>query len=807
VSDYPKVFVSSTSRDLGPFRAAIKEVALKRRFTPVMSEHFTASGLVPLEKCLSAVSDCDLVVAIVARSYGSVPKSQAEAKSYTWLECEHALDEGKDVLVFVLHEKAEWSVELTEAYRLTAAMESGEFAPELAEEVRRNMGKLAEFRTWLGRGRVRPTFETLGDLRVEVAAALDDWRQEHPEHWPEAVRAGVTGDPTRYLEDLLQDTAWIDIRGLQVGSGKAHRFPIEDLYVPLKTQQRPGEERGRRPEELRGGPGEDHEVPLDEALRQPRLAIVGDPGSGKTTFLNRIEHALCEVHLGHDPDAAASRLGMPGEAPFPIRVKLADLAEFQRRAEGSDLPATADSPEWLCRFLGTCSEEHGWKLSAGYFREQLENSPSLVLLDGLDEAPNPESRKALVSLVEKLARRFEKARVVLTTRPAAYGGETVLRDFESVRVAPFGDESIEAFFEKWCAGLFPESESRAKQHQVELQGAVQAKPEIRRMATNPVMLTALAVVHWNEKRLPDQRAELYESVLNWLAIQRPQAEGRPSPDRCLDLLQEVALAMQDEPRGRQVQVPRRWAAEKLGPEMGEADSPQAIRVAERFLEQEEVDSGIVISRGHDLRFWHLSFQEFLAARGVAARLDKVQREMLLGVPGRLFSPEWRETILLFFGVLHRHGARKVEAMLGELLGTADAASRPDRCRLAGLIDQVLLDLSPTGYRLADSRYPALLDGLMPIFTPEGAREVSIDARLPAAEAIGRAGDPRLLNDDWVPIPGGKFRFGEKKKRVAVESFEILRYPVTVAQYEPFVEEGGDEPWQWPDQLRHPSRPW
>jgi hypothetical protein len=30
--------------------------------------------------------------------------------------------------------------------------------------------------------------------------------------------------------------------------------------------------------------------------------------------------------------------------------------------------------------------------------------------------------------------------------------------------------------------------------------------------------TALAVVHWNEKRLPEQRADLYESIITWLSL-------------------------------------------------------------------------------------------------------------------------------------------------------------------------------------------------------------------------------------------------------------------------------------------------
>ncbi len=42
-------------------------------------------------------------------------------------------------------------------------------------------------------------------------------------------------DPTHYLRDLLEKTSHIDIRGLQVGTGRANRFPIEQLFISLTT--------------------------------------------------------------------------------------------------------------------------------------------------------------------------------------------------------------------------------------------------------------------------------------------------------------------------------------------------------------------------------------------------------------------------------------------------------------------------------------------------------------------------------------------------------------------------------------------
>jgi predicted NACHT family NTPase len=142
------------------------------------------------------------------------------------------------------------------------------------------------------------------------------------------------------------------------------------------------------------------------------------------------------------------------------------------------------------------------------------------------------------------------------------------------------------------------------------------------MARNPVMLTALAVVHWNERRLPEQRADLYDSIITWLSRSREQRDGRATADRTVVLLQELALAMQDDPEGRKTQVSKRWAAESIAAELGGGPvTKDTVAAAERFLDEEEVDSGIIVGRGNELAYWHLTFQEFLAAKAIASRLD------------------------------------------------------------------------------------------------------------------------------------------------------------------------------------------
>jgi hypothetical protein len=84
------------------------------------------------------------------------------------------------------------------------------------------------------------------------------------------------------------------------------------------------------------------------------------------------------------------------------------------------------------------------------------------------------------------------------------------------------------------------------------------------MARNPVMLTALAVLHWNRKSLPDQRSELYQSVLEWLAAAREEKRTTPAA-QCLDLMQHLAYTMHADPKGKQAEVTRFAAARILAP--------------------------------------------------------------------------------------------------------------------------------------------------------------------------------------------------------------------------------------------------
>jgi len=631
-------------------------------------------------------------------------------------------------------------------------------------------------------------------------------------------------DTSTYLNLLHKDCSFIDVRGLIVGSGKAPRLPIEQVYIPLRAVGG-GQEKG--------GPGDQRFKSLEQTLEHRKLVIVGDPGGGKSTFLKRLAYE----QSGRDA------------TQFPILIRIFALEEFiHSRVHGGTPDAPdADSADWLPRYLEARGSEFQWGLDAAFFRGKLREPSTLILLDGLDEVPNAARREAIARLFERATKAYRDARFVVTTRPAAYEGKATLDEFETVRIGDLDTEAVEGFLDHWSGFLFNDDKELARRHNADLLGALRARPEIRRMARNPLMLTALAVIQWNDRQLPEQRADLYESILKWLS-EAHDYPNRPHGQKCLAIFGALALGMQCHKDGRVKQIEKAEAAKLIAPEFREVPEERRQResAALEFLESEFVDSGIVASRGNSLEFWHLTFQEYLAARACA---DFPESATPLFEGDRWRQQEWREVMLLVPGVLIRNGMKRVDAIFNVVLDRAERPSAEEcdslaiKARAAGLLGAALQDLRPSNYRLPDqARYNALLNETLDIFDKKRAVGIDLRVRVEAAEALGQAGDLRLKEDNWVTIPGGTFLMGAQKTRksgpgydaeanddegpvreVSLTPFQMGRYPVTVEEYRRFVEDeenghrtercwvnggysGEQTPKEWDEQVLHPNRP-
>ena len=426
------------------------------------------------------------------------------------------------------------------------------------------------------------------------------------------------------------------------------------------------------------------------------------------------------------------------------------------------------------------------------------------MVDGLDEAPDRLLRERISRIFERATRAFARCDFLVTTRDQTYWGDAVLAGFHTLRIGNLETPEIQTFFRHFAKALALTGDE-SKTFLGALEEALSHRVEIREMARNPVMLTALAVLQHNGQRLPEHRVELYDEILRWLAAAREGKPGHPLADKCLEWMRRLALAMQDHPGGRIVQINKRSAAELAAGMFG-----GSVEHNERLLENETEDSGILSPVGQtDLKFWHLSFQEYLAAREIGSLSESEQIERVVG-SGKLYKPEWRETMRLLAGVLRLQGEAKVEGLFQAILSSS-GSSLPEQARCAGLLGSMMRDLKGMGCKPATPDYESTLKSVDRIFLPAEAARIDLLTRIEAADALGSVGDPRLEADNWITIPAGSFWMGAQSKKktgrnfdakandrespvheVRLRAFRMGRFPVTVQEFAGFVDSGGYE---------------
>jgi HEAT repeat protein len=495
-----------------------------------------------------------------------------------------------------------------------------------------------------------------------------------------SASTGMDEPHIRYLDYLIASFRWLDFRGLlQVRN--VVRLPLEEVYVPLagveygvrsKEYEVEGTERlPHEAESLYSQPPPPYSRPstrvdLADALRKHRRVVVlGDPGSGKTTLLKYIVLKFAYACRNREETTEL------GPVHFPILLSIAGYASA-RRAAGEPLPIL----DYLSRYFA----ELGVGEVEQMIQARLASGRCILLLDGLDEVLSLDERTNVALEVDRLARTYGDNRFLVTSRIAGYNSAPLLADFTPFVIQPFGLDEILGFARQWsrafeAAGYTspppPEAEARAAVQAENLVGAIKSHPAIQKLAANPLLLTLLALIYRQGTRLPHRRVDLYRLGVEALAETWNLARslsGRPINlylgERQLDahlvgrILAPVAFWMHvAQPGGlatRQALEARiaGWFREKdVGvyhhtSEVGSyRDTPLAL--AHDFLELIREQSGLLVERGLDqFGFMHLTFQEYLAARHVAA-----QRDPFALVQPHLHDPRWREVILLTAGLL------------------------------------------------------------------------------------------------------------------------------------------------------------
>ncbi|GJL62690.1 MAG: hypothetical protein NPIRA04_13440 [Nitrospirales bacterium] len=255
----------------------------------------------------------------------------------------------------------------------------------------------------------------------------------------------------QYLKEVVRETnllPWSQVHATYADPSKGEQLALADIYTDLDTQElRPVEREDELRREL-ASQTEDRRIPALEKLNQEsRLLIMGDPGSGKSTFAKHVAYVLAQSSLQDDSSPWLEQLN-PWEhgAILPVWVELKELAghAVEHKVKAGKASLVRD---YLKELLGSWSIPESWIFLEAVMKPG--QAKALVVLDGLDEVPQ-DQRKLIVDVVNDLVSHYSQHRYVVTCRPYAYIGQPwKLQNFHHVTLAPFSKKQIQRFVENW----------------------------------------------------------------------------------------------------------------------------------------------------------------------------------------------------------------------------------------------------------------------------------------------------------------------------------------------------------------------
>ncbi len=612
---------------------------------------------------------------------------------------------------------------------------------------------------------------------------------------------------TKYLKFFQRTYRALDFKGIPQLDTITRELLLEEVYVPLvaRPDLPPGEtlERrlagrlfdettlqseileGKEPEDAKPLPVE-QAVPVELAVeKHKRLVLVGDPGSGKSTLLK---------HL------ALNLAGQPGER-LPILVP---LNAYAAALDKEDISLQAFLPGF---FAGRSQELVGLR---ELFDTVIERGQALILLDGLDEVQK--ERPRLVEKVETFAAEaVEKGcGLVVTSRIVGYRSAPFSPlGWSLYTLLDFDRAAIELFAQKWCLafekstlGDTPEARQAAEGERSDLLKALDANPGVQKLASNPLLLTILALIKRQGVSLPNRRVKLYDLYLETLisawskarSLDRRQVGPEMDYQEILNVLAPLALWLREEnPTAGLVSeadlldwLTRYYMGEDWGMPRG-----LARERGRGFLESVHTYSNLLLERGPgQYGFMHLTFEEMLAAYGLYFKGQLDLDASLEVIRSHLADPAWRETLLLAVGTWGL--ASKQPRVAGEVVRRilqmeccAEEAGQNVLLAGACLEDVGELGIGRAAAQEVTNRLlAACRDRSLPPFV-----------RRDAGFSLGRTGWVPDDLDEFITIPAGPFIYQDGERTIE-QPYAIARYPVTNRQFRLFWEDRGYEQDEW-----------
>lgn len=730
-----QVFLSSTYRDNEARRKKLFEAIARLGMRVAGMELFTSASQPAKDKCVEVVRASTVFVGVLAHRYGWEPKG--EKRSITRIEYEEAGAAGIPRLMFLISDDV--PIVADRDYDEPAVRwDKQKLLADFKRDVRANEEECST------------PFDSDEQLCMQVMQALNEWFEStrapakpatNPRTRSRAKPSGSALD--REVADYLRRMSDAHGQVRLVGFGKhVHlNLDLEELLVPQnalvdrRAIGKVGFDDAEHAE--RGVSGNSDLIALADAFRRVAekkssrgFVLLGDPGSGKTTQLKRL--LLWVARNG--PESVGLPAGM-----VPLFLPLRELRSVDDGLEPL-IEAQLSSPHY--------------KPKPGFARRMLERGNLLLLFDGLDEVADEKQRERVAKWIEQAADANHGWRIAVTCRYAGYSELSRLDGrFLELHLRPLSDDQADDFIAKWFRAVEREQERDQERADLladegarklieTLKGPHFGASRVYEFTRNPLLLTAICLVHYDKKSLPERRADLYEQCVDVLLERWRAAKGisvSMDAKKARGVLQPLAYWMHLEPQRR------RATPKEIAPQIARSLSEiQWKDSAERFLATIRDESGLLVGWSErDFGFLHLGFQEYLAAREIRRRyFEEDDSQALSDLADRFGDPWWREVTLLLVAL---EEPSLFEPLFAEVVKRDAFAESQDLVSYA-LTDAVrvspqpfveLLDLPPGRDRNLWERQLAALRVLEKIAPQRVAERAKLLAKHPHAEVAMR----------------------------------------------------------------------
>ncbi|WP_414621212.1 tetratricopeptide repeat protein [Calothrix sp. CCY 0018] len=564
---------------------------------------------------------------------------------------------------------------------------------------------------------------------------LDEFRQRAPDFWDwrEKVVEFETRNPLLYpyLEWLIAENSYLKMSGIMQVNRQVDIF-LDQVYVSLQAQWRKHitetsedslrtiqtvsisqsqtdnfDEMGMVQDDLDETYGyetllEDsipvastktvtQKITLSQAVRENSYSVIlGAPGAGKTTLLRYLALHFAKakrdnreiVVVGEEKEELGKNL-------LPVFFRIADFSEQLKQQPDLTLLEYLRQfyRQWEAHFqpdeeIGTHEEV------AEFLLLRMRQGQCLMLLDGLDEVFDQQNRKQIVKCINQFVDEFPNNKFVITSRIAGYSDVQLSSRFAEFTIEDMDSEQVERFLYRWCHTVEKAQQPDASEEQwqrkadKQVQDILQSTEDnegVKRLTTNPLLLTILALIHRNGDRLPNRRVKLYELAVQTLTEDWQLSKKLPDAPKVMlketevvELLAPLAYWMHEEkPSGvvSQEEVEQNLALKLAEINDDDPESESVRQAVGEFLRKVRETTGLFVEKTPGFYgFMHLTFEEYFVARYIA---DNDQSDILQLINNHLHEPRWDEPILLALGYYGVHFPRQVKKLVEKLFNNLE----------------------------------------------------------------------------------------------------------------------------------------